>query len=154
MNKNCKYIIFFLSFITFLIAKVNLDEPFSNFKSDKNYYPVKNIDSKILIDGKLNEAIWDSLKIIDDFMQIDPNIFSLPSQKTSVRIFYNDESLYFGVKIYDDPDKVVGNLAQYDDWFEGFYPSPYMSFVFKFKENNSGCDCSRFFPRYINSAQT
>ena len=28
--------------------------------------------------------------------------------------------MYFGVKIYDDPDKVVGNLAQYDDWFEGF----------------------------------
>ena len=55
---------------------MNLDEPFSNFKSDKNYYPVKNIDSKILIDGKLNEAIWDSLKIIDDFMQADPNIFS------------------------------------------------------------------------------
>ena len=91
-----------------------------NFKNDKNYYPVKSIDSKISVDGKLDESIWDSLKVIDDFLQADPDIFSLPSQRTSVRIFYNDASLYFGIKIYDDPDKVEGNLAQYDDWFEGF----------------------------------
>ena len=50
-------------------------------------------------------------------------IFSSPSQKTTVKVFYNDNSLYFAVKIYDEVDEIEGNRAQYDDWFEGFESS-------------------------------
>ena len=68
----------------------------------------------------LDEDIWKKLNVIDDFKQVDPNFNTSPSKETEVKIFYNDNSIFFGVKIYDDINQISGNLAQYDDWFEGF----------------------------------
>jgi hypothetical protein len=64
------------------------------------YKPLR-INEKIMLDGKLNEFVWKEAAVEDDFMQYDPSAGAAPSEKTEVRIVYNDEYLFVGLRAYD-----------------------------------------------------
>ena len=55
----------------------------------------------INIDGKLDEAAWARATPITDFHQQQPNEGAAPSQKTEVRILFDDHALYVGARMYD-----------------------------------------------------
>ncbi len=68
------------------------------------------IDAPPLIDGVLDEAFWATLEPISDFVQRDPVDGGVPSERTEVRIAYDEDNLYFGFTLFDsDPS---GILAQ------------------------------------------
>tara|TARA_Y100001970_G_C14252829_1_gene873072 strand:- start:2704 stop:5301 length:2598 start_codon:yes stop_codon:yes gene_type:complete len=102
------------------LSPVQFKEPFQLLKLDKNYYPNKNNNVNIVLDGKLDELYWSEINFINDFHQAEPINNGMPTKNTEVRIFYDDQYLYFGVTLYDNPDKIVGKFSQYDDWYEGF----------------------------------
>jgi hypothetical protein len=62
---------------------------------------------EISLDGRLDEAIWQSATPIVDFTQQEPVEGSRPSEETEIRVLYDDDALYIGVMIYDDPDQVL-----------------------------------------------
>ena len=69
-----------------------------------------------IIDGTLNEPQWKLAQPITDFTQQDPDEGAPASQKTEIRILYDDEAIYFGCTMYDsDPSRIVGRLARRDD---------------------------------------
>lgn len=71
------------------------------------------------IDGILNEPEWQLSKPITDFTQLEPIEGAEPSERTEIRILYDDEALYFACKMYDsDPSKIVARLARRDDEIE------------------------------------
>lgn len=71
------------------------------------------------IDGVLNEPEWQLAKSITDFTQLEPVEGAQPSERTEIRILYDDEALYFACKMYDsDPSKIVARLARRDDEIE------------------------------------
>ncbi len=76
----------------------------------------------ILIDGRFDEAVWSSAPLINEFVQREPSEGAQPSQRTEVRLAYDDDALYVAVHAYDtDPSKVVGILTRRDqrspsDW--------------------------------------
>ena len=66
-----------------------------------------------VIDGRLDEAVWAQAAIINDFHQMVPFEYTEPSQPTEVRVFYTDDALYVGARMYEeDPSLITANVLQ------------------------------------------
>jgi hypothetical protein len=67
------------------------------------------------IDGKLDEAVWQNLPVATDFTQTIPYNGRPGTQKTVVKIVYDDEAIYFGAMLYDSsPDSILTGLGRRD----------------------------------------
>ena len=53
------------------------------------------------IDGVLDDAVWQSATVIDDFTQKEPNEGAPATQRTEVRVLYDGSSLFLGVRAFD-----------------------------------------------------
>ncbi|PYS43628.1 MAG: hypothetical protein DMG14_00280 [Acidobacteria bacterium] len=72
---------------------------------------------KITLDGNLNDAAWMKAPVEWDFTQRDPIEGQDPTERTEVRILYDDASIYFGVRLFDaEPQKIVRQLSRRDDY--------------------------------------
>jgi hypothetical protein len=72
-------------------------------------------DEDVQLDGVLSEPFWSRAQPATDFLQRDPNVGSPASERTEVRIAYDEGRLLLGVMLYDDePDQVLGNQMQRD----------------------------------------
>jgi hypothetical protein len=73
--------------------------------------PVANaakIDEAVVIDGQLDEGMWQSAVPLGDFVQAEPFQGQAVSERTEVRILYDDEAIYVGVTLFDaNPDLIV-----------------------------------------------
>src|SRR5690242_17056404 len=68
-----------------------------------------------VIDGRLDDVVWQSAPAGKDFTQIQPGDGKAPSEKTEFRIMYDDDHVYVGIHCYDDePDKMVTRLTRRD----------------------------------------
>jgi hypothetical protein len=78
--------------------------------------------SPIELDGRLNESAWASAPVTDSFTQIDPDEGKPASQRTEVRVLYDDTFLYVGARLHDT-GRITGRLGRRDmdfgdsDWF-------------------------------------
>ena len=60
------------------------------------------------IDGVVNEAMWDSLAPATGFIQQNPDEGAPSTERTEVRIAFDDSNLYFGIICFDrDPENIV-----------------------------------------------
>lgn len=57
----------------------------------------------VRIDGVLDEATWEAAHVIDQFYQQKPFAGMPASELTEVRILFDDENLYIGAELHDDP---------------------------------------------------
>ncbi|MFN0158437.1 MAG: DUF5916 domain-containing protein [Bacteroidota bacterium] len=83
----------------------------------------------ITIDGILSEAVW-SQPGFTQFVQRDPVEGGTPSQRTEIRIAYDDAALYVAARMYDTaPDSIAVRLSRRDTWGDGdaimFFVDPY-----------------------------
>ena len=76
-------------------------------------HPIKE---KITLDGEMKEAQWNDANIAADFTQFKPNPGNQSSQKTEVRVLYDDQAIYIGAICFDDPEHVSKVLSQRDDF--------------------------------------
>ena len=77
---------------------------------------MNEINENMIIDGLLNEDIWQNGNCIDKFTQRDPDEGKPGTQKTEVRIAYDDKALYIGAHMFDsNPDSIVARLGRKDD---------------------------------------
>ncbi|WP_291285825.1 DUF5916 domain-containing protein [Flavobacterium sp.] len=76
------------------------------------------IKENILIDGKLDEAVWKNVPPATDFVMYQPdNGKPIPdNQKTEVRVLYNNDAIYVAAMLYDDPAKVLKEISQRDNF--------------------------------------
>ncbi len=71
------------------------------------------------IDGVLDEPEWQLAKPVTDFVQRDPNEGEPATERTEIRILYDNNALYFGCTMYDsEPSKIVARLARRDNEIE------------------------------------
>ncbi|HKQ59437.1 MAG TPA: DUF5916 domain-containing protein [Candidatus Eisenbacteria bacterium] len=71
--------------------------------------------SAIIIDGILNDAAWSGPAADARFIQSDPNQGAAPTFPTELRIAYDDDAVYVGVRMFDSaPDSIVARLARRD----------------------------------------
>ncbi|MFP5471251.1 MAG: DUF5916 domain-containing protein [Bacteroidia bacterium] len=74
------------------------------------------ISSPITIDGELNEEVWKDAQIVEGFTQIAPVAGAPSSEKTSIKVMYDDEAFYVGAICYANKDNVSTILCQRDDY--------------------------------------
>ena len=67
-------------------------------------------DERIVVDGRLDEPVWDRAVPATDFLQQDPENGAPPTERTEVRIVYTRTALYMGVICFDDEP---GRLLRY-----------------------------------------
>jgi hypothetical protein len=72
-------------------------------------------EDRIRLDGFLDENIWDRVPAATDFLQQEPQQGAPATERTEVRIAYDEQNLYLGVMLYDsDPEGVIGRALQRD----------------------------------------
>jgi hypothetical protein len=68
-----------------------------------------------VIDGDLSDVAWEKAAVIDDFTQRSPNPYEPATERTVVRILYDENNLYFSFYNYDStPDHIVARNMQRD----------------------------------------
>jgi hypothetical protein len=95
-------------FILFLLFTLNL---FSNniiIKATK-------VEKGPKIDGYLNDAVWNKAIEYSDFKMVEPDINHQPTEKTTLKILYDKNNLYFGIFCYDsNPALITANSMKTD----------------------------------------
>jgi hypothetical protein len=88
-------------------------------QTSKKSVTAKFTNEKIIIDGKLNEAIWKNTDIATDFVYLFPeNGKDVPKNlDTQVKVLYDNTAIYIGAYLKDDePNKITKELTQRDNF--------------------------------------
>ena len=73
------------------------------------------VEDAPVIDGDLSDPIWAGSEIISNFSQRNPQEGEPATEKTEVRIIYNEQSIFFGVICYDsEPDGIIATERSRD----------------------------------------
>ena len=59
------------------------------------------------MDGRLDEEAWAQAIPITDFTQREPVEGGVPSERTEIRVVYDEDALYIGAMLYDDPEGIL-----------------------------------------------
>ena len=69
----------------------------------------------IRVDGVLDEVSWGDAVPATDFIQSTPRTGLPATERTEVRILYDDETLYVGAMLYDsEPDRIIARQMAQD----------------------------------------
>ena len=71
------------------------------------------------IDGSLDDAVWSNVPVSSGFTQLQPNPGQPSRRKTEVKVIYDDEAVYVGAMMYDEPDSIIKTLGVRDEFDEG-----------------------------------
>ena len=71
-------------------------------------------DMGISLDGRVDEISWGRAIPITDFTQQEPVEGGVPSQKTEVRVIFDEDNIYISAILYDDPDGILAYQLQRD----------------------------------------
>jgi len=104
-------IIFFFSILNFkLLAKSQTDTSL-NLKSIQ----AVKVEKGPKIDGILKDKVWQEAAVVTGFRQTNPKEGEPVSEKTQVRVLYDDKNIYFGFECFDsEPAKIVKRLTERD----------------------------------------
>ena len=70
----------------------------------------------VTIDGKLDESVWSSQNGFNNFIQRDPDEGASPSERTIIKIAYDEDFLYLAAIMYDSaPDSIMARLTRRDE---------------------------------------
>ena len=90
----------------FLFLYTNLHSQSEN-KEPKSFeaFPIKSEDIKL--DGKLDDTFWNGISGISDFLVQEPVEGGEPTEKTIIKVAYDENYLYIGAIFYDsEPDGI------------------------------------------------
>ena len=118
------YIVFLKITVTFFINTLftlahakNINPGQSNLKE---MYAVR-VQTPPVLDGILDDEVWKNAIPNSDFLQFRPYNMAPPSERTEVRLVYDDNYIYIGVNcIATQPQKLVGRMGRRDNWQESF----------------------------------
>ncbi len=119
LKNKLKYLTSFIVVFRLVFSYESI-EPLNKYKKGK-IAQITYINNEPSIDGIVDDKIWESAISITDFIQTDPINMSKPTQKTEVKLLYNNSNLFVLARLYDNnPKKITTKLTLRDDWYEGF----------------------------------
>lgn len=87
-----------------------------NYKHPIVYQPATYVCYKtnqaLIIDGKLDETIWQEAQTTGDFVDIEGDLKAPPTYQTNVKMLWDDEYFYFGA--YLEEPHIWGTLTERD----------------------------------------
>ncbi|MEP7146560.1 MAG: DUF5916 domain-containing protein [bacterium] len=146
MNKGLllKVIIFLCIPVLNIFSQAQTDSTKTSFIP--NIKPELNIPKlnpgKMTIDGNLDEAIWKDASVAKNFTEISPGDNVKPEVDTEVRIFYDDENIYFGYTCFEkDMTSVRASMSDRDKMYSDDWVGPFI---------NTYGDLKSGFEAYVN----
>jgi hypothetical protein len=117
--------------IIFLLLLFSTFYLFSNQDGEKEAAALKTKQS-IIIDGFLDESVWEEASPIGDFIQFEQERGKPISFETTARVLYDDAFLYVGFRCFGhQPEKIAARITKrdgemrYDDivsvWLDTFH---------------------------------
>jgi uncharacterized membrane protein YgcG len=79
---------------------------------------IPRIKARPVIDGYLNDEVWNQAVVLKDFYQVQPGDNIQPSQQTEVLLGYDDKYLYVAFRAHDNSGKVRATIAGRDQIFD------------------------------------
>lgn len=105
--KNFYILILFL--LSFFYSRVNAQE------FEKPRIMAHIISEPIKIDGVMDEEMWNSAQVIEEFRTIVPEEGGIPSEKTTVRILAHPKYIVFGIECFDSKPERIVNFSKLRD---------------------------------------
>ncbi|MFV8371111.1 DUF5916 domain-containing protein [Flavobacterium sp. LB2P74] len=105
MSKLYSTVLFFLIFFGF------------NVFSQKKALQAKSITENLIIDGKINEKVWETASVASDFVMFEPDNGKPISsnKKTEVKVLYDNNAIYISAMLYDnEPEKIQREITNRD----------------------------------------
>ncbi|MGC8824285.1 MAG: DUF5916 domain-containing protein [Bacteroidales bacterium] len=100
-----------------VFGKVKDSVRWENSAYYKRTYITERIDSPPQIDGKLDDECWKIGRWSEDFVQYAPQEGAKASQRTQVKVLYDDKNIYVAFKCYDtEPDKIMHDIGNRDEF--------------------------------------
>lgn len=92
---------------------------FGTNKAKKQLQAIR-INQNLVIDGVLDEAVWESAPIAADFRTYSPTMGDPASQATEVRVLYDNRAVYISAICYDEsPDSIMREFTKRDNVYMG-----------------------------------
>lgn len=85
------------------------------------------------LDGDISDAVWANAPGIDEFYQLEPTEGAAPSERTEVRVLYDEDKIYFSIHAFDrQPNLIKASVKARDgdiskDDLVRIYLDPYKS---------------------------
>lgn len=68
-----------------------------------------------VIDGVLNDEVWSTAAMFNNFTQVEPIEGAPPGERTEVRVLFDADNLYLAIRCYDsEPDRIVARQMARD----------------------------------------
>ena len=97
---------------------------------------------KIIIDGVINESVWKDAALATNFTEVGPGDNVKPEVDTEVKIFYDDENIYFAFTCYEpDMSSVRASISDRDKMYGDDWVGPFI---------NTYGDLKQGFESYVN----
>jgi len=103
------------------------------------------VNVPLKIDGILDEQIYNQAEVATDFVQLMPYNGKPSYKPTEVKVLYDDDAIYVGAMLYDDPDSIQSYITTRDNIGVSDY------FVFFIDPNNEGLTAYEFIVTPANS---
>jgi hypothetical protein len=115
-------------------------------------------NNSIRVNGELGEELWRVAPAVDAFVQREPEEGGQPSQRTEVRVAYDETTLFVRVHAFDtEPHRIVSYLTRRDqdspsDWIRVLIDSYHdRRTAFEFAVNPDGVKQDRYWTNDTNS---
>jgi hypothetical protein len=97
------------------------------FSQEKSLQAIKTSQAP-KIDGHLTDAVWANVPVATDFIQNYPAVGQAASQRTRVKVLYDNTAIYIAAYLYDDPSLIRKQITARDaeqlkdvDYFSVFF---------------------------------
>ena len=71
-------------------------------------------DTPPMIDGRLDDAVWATAAVVDDFHQSRPIEGAEPTERTEIYLLYDDDALYIGGRFWDsEPGRIAAGTLRH-----------------------------------------
>jgi hypothetical protein len=98
-----------------MLVPVVMAQSASDADSNKQVRVVR-VESAPLIDGRLEDPVWQNAEVLTDFHQTRPNNGAEPSDPTEVYLIYGDDALYIGARMYDsEPQRIAAPTVRHGE---------------------------------------
>ncbi|MFN8573896.1 MAG: carbohydrate binding family 9 domain-containing protein [Gemmatimonadaceae bacterium] len=71
-------------------------------------------DTAVVIDGTLDESVWQDAAVLTGFSQFQPQDGLPAADSSQVLVWYSPTAIHFGIRAYEPPDRVRATLANRD----------------------------------------
>ena len=100
-RRNLAVLIFILPFATVFAAAPAAVIDIKSAEDIKTVH-VERTSVPPRIDGVLDEPLWAEAAKVDRFYQLKPTVGALPTERTEIRITYDDDAIYIAAKMWDE----------------------------------------------------